>query len=301
VKWKKLGKIIEQQKHLSWMHSHTMLPVVDHLEEDLYRIYFCGRDKGNRSLIGFAEVNLSDPFGACKYADKPAFSLGELGCFDDNGVSPSSLVRVGNQKYLYYIGWKPRSTTRFGLIAGLAVSDDDGLSFYRESRAPILQVSDKEPISILTAPFVLKEDDEWKMWYVSGKKWINPDLPTYNIKYATSNDGVNWVQTGIVCIENRDEESALARPFVLKEDGIYKMWYSYKYKSNPYTIGYAESLDGIKWQRKDSEAGISVSKSGWDSEMIEYACVFNHKDKKYMLYNGNGYGENGIGLAILDE
>ena len=60
-------------------------------------------------------------------------------------------------------------------------------------------------------------------------------------------------------------------------------------------------MDGIKWQRKDSEAGISVSKSGWDSEMIEYACVFNHKDKKYMLYNGNGYGENGIGLAILDE
>jgi len=196
--WKKLGRIIEQQKGLDWMHSHTMLPVVDHIEAEQYRIYFCGRDSENRSLIGYAEVNMADPFGQCKYAPRAVLGLGELGCFDDNGVSPSSLVRVGNQKYLYYIGWRPRSTTRFGLIAGLAISDDNGLTFNRVSRAPILQLSDKEPVSILTAPYVLKVGDNWKMWYVSGKKWLNPDLPTYNIKYATSEDGIRWMQQGIV-------------------------------------------------------------------------------------------------------
>ena len=51
----------------------------------------------------------------------------------------------------------------------------------------------------------------------------------------------------------------------------------------------------------DDKVGIDVSESGWDSEMIEYPYVFNHKSKKYMVYNGNGYGINGIGLAVFEE
>jgi hypothetical protein len=73
------------------------------------------------------------------------------------------------------------------------------------------------------------------------------------------------------------------------------MWYSYS--TGSFRIGYAESKDGIIWERKDDEAGIDVSDSGWDSEMIEYAFVFKHKGKKYMLYNGNSFGRDGFGLA----
>ena len=51
----------------------------------------------------------------------------------------------------------------------------------------------------------------------------------------------------------------------------------------------------------DEQVGINVSESGWDSEMIQYPYVFNHKANKYMVYNGNGYGENGAGLAILEK
>jgi len=55
----------------------------------------------------------------------------------------------------------------------------------------------------------------------------------------------------------------------------------------------------LRWKRKDREVGIDVSASGWDSEMIEYPFVFDHKGERYMLYNGNGYGKTGIGLAVL--
>ena len=78
------------------------------------------------------------------------------------------------------------------------------------------------------------------------------------------------------------------------------MFYSYKRDGNPYRIGYAESPDGIKWTRKDEEVEMDVSQSGWDSEMIEYAYVFPYKKRKYMLYNGNGYGLTGAGLAVLE-
>ena len=90
----------------------------------------------------------------------------------------------------------------------------------------------------------------------------------------------------------------LSTPCVVMENGTYRMWFSYKEHS--YRIGYAESQDGINWERMDSRAGIDVSASGWDSEMIEYAYVFRHKDKLYMLYNGNDYGREGIGLAVAD-
>jgi hypothetical protein len=78
------------------------------------------------------------------------------------------------------------------------------------------------------------------------------------------------------------------------------MWYSIRF-GKTYRIGYAESTDGVDWQRKDNQVGIDVSDAGWDSEMIEYPCVFDHAGERYMLYNGNGFGKTGFGLAILEQ
>ena len=71
--------------------------------------------------------------------------------------------------------------------------------------------------------------------------------------------------------------------------------------SSTYGIRYAESLDGIDWIRKDNDVSLGRSKLGWDSEMICYPFVFSHKGSRYMLYNGNGYGESGFGLAVLEN
>jgi len=62
-----------------------------------------------------------------------------------------------------------------------------------------------------------------------------------------------------------------------------------------YRIGYAESLDGTGWKRMDESAGIDYSNSGWDWEMIAYPFVYDHGGRRYMLYNGNGFGRSGLG------
>jgi hypothetical protein len=118
------------------------------------------------------------------------------------------------------------------------------------------------------------------------------------IKYAESMDGMIWQRTGTIAIDFKSaEEYAISKPCVLKENGRYKMWYSYR--GTAYRIGYAESEDGIHWTRMDDQVGIDVSESGWDSDMIEYPHVFDHQGRRYMLYNGNEYGRTGFGLAIL--
>ena len=74
------------------------------------------------------------------------------------------------------------------------------------------------------------------------------------------------------------------------------MWYCYR--GDAYRIGYAESADGVEWVRRDDLAGITASEHGWDSQMVAYPCVFDCDGARYMLYNGDGYGRTGIGLAV---
>jgi len=112
-------------------------------------------------------------------------------------------------------------------------------------------------------------------------------------------DGINWQREGLVAIDFANaQEYAISRPSVIHDSDRWRMWYSYR--GQLYRIGYAESDDGKRWERLDNQAGIDTSLTGWDSEMIEYPFVFDHNDQRYMLYNGNGYGKTGFGLAVLE-
>jgi hypothetical protein len=297
--WEKYGLIIKPQKRLWWMQTHAMVPTVGCIEGSLCRVYFSGRDNKNRSHIGYAVIDLDDLSKTPEYSREPVLSLGDLGCFDDNGVTPCWIINYGSKKYLYYVGWNRKSTVRMGLLTGLAISDDGGESFERVSRAPILDRTSDEPYSILTGPTILIENGLWRLWYVSCLGWVHEDLPMYNIKYAESRNGIEWERKGIVCIDFKSfDEHSLARPCVIKENNMYKMWYSYK--GEHYRIGYAESDDGIRWERMDAKSGIDVSESqsDFDSVMIGLCYVFTYKGTKYMLYNGNNYGYGGVGLAF---
>lgn len=296
-RWKKLGLFVVPQRHKWWSLSHAMIPTPDALGGGIFRVYYSGRNQANQSHIGWADVDLNAPFRVVGHSDGPVLKPGALGCFDDNGVTPSCVIDLpGGEKALYYIGWNPGSTVRMHLFGGLALSTDSGRTFERWSQAPIIERSRTDPY-LNTAPWVVRSDNELRMYYVSGCGWKHKDLPRYNIKVAYSADGKNWRRDGQVCIDFKDDsENALARPFVLFDEGVWKMWFAHK--GEAYRLGYAESTDGVQWKRLDERAGIDVSSSGWDSEMIEYAAVVRHNGQRLMFYNGNNYGYDGIGLAI---
>lgn len=304
--WKKLGLIYSPEGETEWMQTHAMMPVIDILKNDIARIYFSARDKRGRSQGAFIEINLNDPFSLVNISKDPVLKLGQLGAFDDSGIMPTCLVNKGRKKYLYYNGWTLGKNVPFFSFNGVAVSEDGGNTFVKKSRGPaVLFSNETDPYSTF-APYVLSDDGKWKIWYVSLIKWTEEEGKLkhyYNIRYAESEDGINFKREGIVCIDFKNEfEYAIARPFVLKEKGIYKMWYSYREAKeiNTYRIGYAESVDGIKWTRMDKKINLNISESGWDSEMIEYSYLYDFKGKRYMLYNGNSYGKTGVGLAVQE-
>ena len=302
MKWLKKGLIFSPSGQHEWVQSHAMLPVADHIQGDIYRIYFSGRDKLNRSLVGYVEIDINNPKKILKLATEPVLGLGSLGAFDDNGVSPTCIVNLHDKKYLYYFGWNKGSNVRAAEVSGLAISKDGGSTFHRHSRAPVIDRTDAEPYQILVISCILIENGVWRMWYDSADTRQTPDLPRYNIKYAESANGIAWVRKGIVRVNYKSsDESRVSRASVIKENGIYKMWYCYALNMSGYQMGYAESSDGYHFERKNDHLTIQVSESGWDSEMVCYPHVFIHKGQKIMLYCGNGYGRTGFGMAALEQ
>jgi len=303
MKWIKLGRIFVANGEHPWMQTHAYMPTLDLRDDDLIRIYLAFLDKGKVGRVGYIEVEKDDPLKVRNISERPVLDIGSKGSFDDNGVTPMSIVNYRNRKYLYYIGWQLGKEVRYYLFSGLAISDDNGNTFNRYSNAPILARCDGESY-VRTATTVVRENDIWKMWYMGGDEWVHigdKELPKYNMRYMESADGCDWSTKSKICMHTRNGEHGFGRPSVVKENGIYKMWYSIRTVSKGYRMGYAESEDGIHWKRKDDEVGIDVSESSWDSTMIAFPEIIDVNGKRYMFYNGNNYGETGVGVALLEQ
>jgi hypothetical protein len=309
--WLKKGIIYKPNGLLEWSKSHAQLPVAEYIENlDVIKIYFSTRDKYSRSLPGYIVVDSNNPKLILEIAEKPILGLGDIGAFDDCGVMPSWITNYDNKKYLYYIGWNVRNTIPYHNSVGLAISNDGGVTFNKFANGPLWDRSYSDPYYSGTSCVII-DKGIWKNWYLSCTEWRIIDgraEPRYHIKYAESMDGINWIRKGDVAIDYKsDVEAGIVKASVIIEDGIYKMWYSRRnfvnYRidtSNSYRIGYAESTDGINWMRKDESVGIDIGNNeDFDSIMIEYPHVLDVKNRKYMFYNGNGFGISGIGYAEL--
>ena len=299
MKWRKLGKIFCADGQQPWMKTHASNPVAEYENEDIFRVYFSCRNQRNQSSVGYVDLDINRPQKILDLSPEPVLAPGEPGTFDDSGTSMGCLVHLNSRRFLYYIGWNLGVTVPWRNSIGLAISNGPNQPFVKISSAPIMDRDHNDPFS-LSYPWVAFDGPTWRMWYGSNLRWgKKKEEMEHLLKYAESDDGIYWRRDGKISVGFKSPtEYAIARPCVRKDNNRYRMWYSYRGES--YRIGYAESHDGKSWTRLDEQAGIDVSPSGWDSEMIEYPHVFDHNGDRFMLYNGNGYGRTGFGLAILE-
>lgn len=305
MRWQKKGLIYAPGApggDLWWARTHGHLPTVDPSVTEVIRIWFTGLDENNYGRIGYADLDTADPGQILSVSPEPVLDLGELGSFDDCGVVVSCLLDFNGRTYMYYHGFQRTARAPYLLFTGLAVAEPGGTNFIKHSQVPVLDRIDGDPF-IRAAPCVIRDGDLLKMWYVSCAHWSEQNGSLHyrcNIRYATSEDGIAWKSSDRVCVEPQgDDEYAVGRPWVLHEQGVYRMWYSRRGSKEPYQMGYAESVDGLTWQRKDELVGIEKSAAGWDSEMVCYPCVTDAAGRRLMFYNGNRRGASGFGYAVL--
>ena len=300
MKWIKLGHVFCASGEHPWMLSHAANPVAEWRHGDVYRVYFSARDKDRRAHIGYVDIDLQKPQEILAISDEPVVAPGPIGTFDDSGTSMGCIVHHGGRRYLYYLGWNLGVTVPWRNSIGLAVSEGPDAPFVRVSPAPVLDRNHVDPYSV-SYPWVIVEDGRWRMWYGSNLSWgTEQEQMNHLFKYAESADGIHWHPEGIVALQFKDpSEYAMSKPSVMRDEDLFRMWYSYR--GAAYRIGYAESLDGIAWTRRDEAAGIEPSESGWDAGAVCYPCVFDHDGQRYMLYNGGRYGDTGFGLAVMER
>jgi len=307
MKWKKIKLIFCPSNIFEWMYSHAANPVpyIISNENEIVRIYFTTRNKINQSFIAFTDIDFKNNFNVISHSVKPLLTPGVPGTFDDSGVAMGTLILKDKKLFLFYLGWNLKVTVPWLNTIGLAISEDNLLLNYNKvSMAPIMDRSSEDPFSI-SYPSIIYDEGKYKMWYGSNLTWgKDQNEMKHVIKYAESDDLFNWKRTNEIHIPLiYENEYALSKPWVIKDSNKYKMWYSYRANGeiSSYRIGYAESIDGKNWERMDNLVGIDVSKKGWDSEMICYPSIFTLNNNTYMLYNGNGYGQTGFGIAKLEK
>ena len=306
--WKKKGNIFDPRQHRPWAGSHAQVPTVL-VKDDRLRIFYADRTPANQSFTTYLDVARDDPSRVLYLHKRPILSLGRPGTFDDDGVMPAFAIEHGAQIYLYYNGWNRRVTVPFHNATGIAVSDDGGDTFTRLFEGPVLDRVPLEPYIAVT-PCLLKEGDEWLMWYSSGVDWVKvagKQEAVYVIKHARSRDGIHWERPNVLSVPPCHPGEAFSHPSVIKTGDVYRMWYcvrgseDYRDGQGSYRMGYAESRTGLAFERNDAAAGITTSETGWDSTMICYPFVVTVDDRTLLFYNGNGFGQTGIGYAVWQE
>ena len=297
MNWKKLGQIFCPDNHFSWMKSHAAIPTATPLGDDVFRIFFSTRDGNNKSHGGYIDFDIIN-LKIKSISEKPVLAPGAIGLFDDAGVTLTSFLK--EEGLFYYMGWHLPKSVPFSNQIGCAKFENGQLEqLTKISRMPILGKCEQESFSF-GYPWVSRIQNTYYMWYDTNLEWNENSTSNYRfeLRLAKSDDGINWKKTYKNCLELESAERSVARPCVIYENQTFRMWYSIN-NNGKYHLGYAESQDGQSWNRKDNLVGISKSTAGWDSEEIEYPFVFDYKEKRYMLYNGNSYGKTGIGLAVM--
>jgi len=301
--WRKLGRVFEPPA--GGLHpklvSHAANPLPVPLAGDVYRVFYSGRDAANRSSVGAVDLDVVRA-EVVQVHREPFFEHGGPGSFFEAGVSIGCLHQVGDRTLMLFMGWQqPDGGHWRGDIGALVVAADRTLSL--DSAEPWLASDPTDPVS-LSYPWVLPvSGGGWRMWYGSTVTWDagNGEM-LHVINAARSGDGRHWLREGLAVPFQLGRAQAFSRPTVVSDGrGGLDMWFSYRNGSGtPYRIGRARSPDGQSWRLCLDETGIDVSPQGWDAGMIEYPYVWAHGGRLLMLYNGDGFGRTGFGLAVFD-
>ncbi len=296
------------------MQEYAQCPTPFVLNDEVLRVFIAcrphrGKDMQYVSYPGYVDLARSDLAQVIGVATAPLIPLGNPGSFDEFGIMPSSAIRHGNEVYLYYTGWTRMSSVPYIVGIGLAVSRDGGSTFAKVGEGPLLGLTLNEPY-LVNSPAVRVIGDTWHMWYLTGTKWLldegKPEA-VFQIAHATSPDGVAWQRDGIPIIEALapDECQDIFLPFF--RDGRWHAVFAFRrpigFRTDPacaYRLGYASSGDLLTWRRDDTQVGIGLSVSGWDSQMMCSSQVIGLDGRTLLFYCGNMFGREGFGVAEME-
>lgn len=301
--WHRLGRLFDPETQLPdhpLLHSHAANPLAVQIDGDLFRVFFSARDAGRRSSVGAVDIDIARR-RVERVLPEPVIPYGLPGQFHADGISVGCLhVDATGDRSILFMGWQtPPDGHWRGDIGRLRLGAD--LSLTLDPDRPYLGADATDAIS-LSYPWVHRDAAGFTMWYGSTVTWDagNGEM-LHVLREATSTDGITWLRGGKALPHPIGVAQAFSRPTVAPTADGLAMWFSYRgAPGRTYRIGHARRPAGGDWSLSLDAGGLDVAPDGWDSEMVEYPFVLDHGGERLMLYNGNGYGRSGFGLAVWE-
>jgi len=302
MKWSKLGNIYKPNCKHPKLISHSANPLAMQISEDIFRIYFSGRDSRNRSSVGFFDFDMAK-MAVVKECKEPLVTHGKDESYYSHGISIGNVYEDEKGKHILFMGWQIRGNDHWrGDVGKINIIDKDTLEI--DSETPFMSVDEVDPVS-LSYPWVERDEKgKFHMWYGSTVTWrADNDEMIHVLNYASSLDSITWNKKGLAIPYEVNIAQAFSRPVYWRSADKEHMVFSYRCGTGKkYRIGYANRDHLSEWNLALDQVGIDVGGEGeWDSEMICYPFVFEYKSNIYLLYNGNGHGKSGVGLAKLES
>lgn len=152
------------------------------------------------------------------------------------------------------------------------------------------------------SPSVVFDGKLYHMWFDG----FNSSTNVYHIGYATSSDGVKWIEHESNPIfsgtggDNWDAHN-VGDPCVIYSDSLFHMWYlGWRNETGITSVGYASSSDGINWERYDGNPVITRTEGSWEEFGILSASVVLIDSKFHLWYNSYSISPK-IGYATSDD
>lgn len=276
----------------NWTNGVSIVPLPDGKR---YRMYYGGRANAG---IGFAEGTVADPLTWEEHPSSPVLKPLE-DTWEGSQINQPRVVMVTPEHWrMYYTGWgfKGLGTT---WAMGIAESFDGGTTWKRLGDKPFMDRGDENSPDGGGAcvPMVVRVGDKWMMWYTAGLVPKGEKSLHIHLCLAYSDDGIHWAKHPGNPVLGDDfsdgaKRNVTSRCYVRHDDGIFRMWYSYA--KPDYRIGYAESLDGIHWERAPVHTVLDNSPApAWDDKMVEYPEVQIVDGVFRLWFCGNGFGSVG--------
>lgn len=265
--WLNRGPIFDPAKYdLPWAKTHGMLPVAHPIGEDLYRVYFSGRDEQNRSHIGYLDMDIETrETTVC-----PAPLLSPSRGFMRDGVSPTWYVP--EQNALYIMGW--RQNRRFGPEERSGILH---LDTGKIQRPPAV----KAGFNVAVVTCLIPREGVYEVYYDGADRFVSPTERYYSIKRRLYY-GALWLNEPETVFPAGGNES---RTSCFRAIGDRGFFCAAEGDSRDYRIFEAERV-GETWERREPI----------DGEWCSYPFPIAHKGKTYILASSADYGRHGFGL-----
>lgn len=214
------------------------------------------------------------------------------------------LFHEGSYKMWYTGGGAVPPDTLLHSSIGYATSPD-GINWIKHTGNPVLDISKAgwDSLGVETVTVIIDSGAQaasrYKMWYAGQTR----DDHTYEIGYAHSADGVHWTKHTEPVLKTGSkpewDNCFIEGPCVIKEDGVYKMWYA-GYDCEPdgqptdgkVAIGYATSGDGIRWTKWNANPVLKTEAGKWDQATVQDPHVIRHNGGYHLWYGGTAVEDN---------